>query len=120
MKRIAYAAAIAAALAWPAAASEEADYQLDTAGALADLCDEPENAAAIHMCIGFLVGVHQMHEAIAASTNQRIYCIPENESATRNQIAAELAAWINERPAMAAKGAYDGALIWAQTRFPCS
>ena len=120
MKHPACIVALLAALALPASAAEDLDYQLDTAAALADLCDEPENVSAIHMCVGFLVGVHQMHEAIAATAKDRIYCIPEENELSRNQVAAELSAWINERPSVAAKGAYDGALTWAKTRFPCN
>lgn len=113
-------AAVLAALSLPAAASEEEDYLLETAGDLADLCDEPENASAIHMCQGYIVGVHQMHQAIDAALDVEVYCIPENAGVTRNTVMADFSAWVKANPDKAELSAREGLLTWARQTYPCN
>ena len=60
------------------AADDEA-FQLRTAGDLARLCavpaDDPRHSAAVHMCQGYLVGVHHLHTAaIEPSETGGFYC----------------------------------------------
>ncbi len=112
-------AAVVAAIALPAAASEKEDFLLETAGDLADLCDEPENAAAIHMCQGYIVGVHQMHAAISAALGISVYCIPEDAGVTRNSVMADFSAWVKAHPDMAELSAREGLLTWARETYPC-
>jgi hypothetical protein len=112
-------AAFLAALSLPAAASEDEDYMLETAGDLADLCDEPENASAIHMCQGFLVGVHQMHGVITEALGVTVYCIPTDTGITRNSVAADFSAWVKAHPDMAGLPAREGLLTWAHQTYPC-
>lgn len=109
-----------AAIALPAAAAEEDDYLLETAEDLADICDEPENASAIHMCHGYLVGVHQMHAAIASALDVEVYCIPEDAGVTRNSVAADFSAWVKANPSAATMSAREGLLSWARQTYPCS
>jgi hypothetical protein len=113
-------AAVLAALSLPAAAAEEEDYLLETAGDLADLCDEPENASAIHMCQGYIVGVHQMHAAISASLGVSVYCFPENAAVSRNAVMADFSAWVKAHPDMADLSAREGLLTWARQTYPCN
>lgn len=113
-------AAVLAALSLSAAASEDEDYMLETAGDLADICDEPENPSAIHMCQGFLVGVHQMHAAIVESLGVQVYCIPAGASVTRNSVAADFSAWVHASPERANLGAREGLLTWAHQAYPCN
>ena len=119
MKRLACLAAVLAALSLPAAASEDDDYVLETAGDLADLCDEPENPSAIHMCQGFLVGVHQMHGAIVDAVGVKVYCIPQDGTVTRNSVAADFSAWVHASPERESLSAREGLLTWAHQAYPC-
>lgn len=113
-------AAILAALSLPAAAAEEDDYLIESAEDLADICDEPENVSAIHLCQGYLVGVNQMHEAIVASLGVRVYCIPEGAGVTRNTVAADFSAWVQAHPDMADMSAREALLTWARQTYPCN
>ena len=119
MKSLTCALALTAAMALPALAAEDSDYLLETAGDLADLCDEPENAAAIHMCHGYLMGVHHMHQGIVDSMNIRIYCIPPDTPKTRNDVVNDFVAWVAATPGAAEMPARRGLLGFAQQEFPC-
>lgn len=120
MRRIACLAAILAALSLPAIAAEEDDYLLETAGDLADLCDEPDNASAIHMCQGYILGVHHMHVAIDAALDVEVYCFPENSGVTRNAVMADFSAWVKATPDAADLSAREGLLTWARETYPCN
>ena len=119
MNRLTLAALLLAAFALPAAASEKEDYLLQTAGDLADLCDEPENPAAIQMCEGYLVGVNQMHAAIVDALGVKVYCIPQDGSVTRDSVAADFSAWVKASPDKASLSAREGLLTWARQAYPC-
>ncbi len=123
MKRLA--AALAAGLfATAAHAVEEDDFILDTAADLAALCtvdsSDVQNDSARHMCLGFIVGVHQMHEAVEAAMNKGVYCVPPDAQPSRDDVAVAIAAWINAEPeARGALEAHDGVLSWAAETYPC-
>ncbi|MEM8791788.1 MAG: Rap1a/Tai family immunity protein [Pseudomonadota bacterium] len=119
-------AAIAMALltGTPGHAAEEKNFMVDTTGDLAALCGVgPENAnysAAIHMCQGYLLGVHHFHEALAAELEDDIYCTDtRNPRPSRNEIVAEFVNWVDANPTVAASEALDGLLQWAAVSFPC-
>lgn len=119
MKRLLVLAALAAAAAAPSQAAQEADFRLETAGNLAALCAAPDDLAAIHMCQGYLVGVNQMHDAVGAALDKRVYCLPDDGSVSRNTAARDFAAWIAATPAAAGMSAHDGLLEWARNTYPC-
>lgn len=104
----------------PAHAAEPEDYRLDTAADLATLCAQPGNAAAIHMCHGFLAGVHQMHVALATATGAPLYCVPADANVTREVAEAAFVAWARERDDLASMSARDGLIAWARDAFPCA
>lgn len=119
MKKLVIAAAVAMAAGLPAAAVEESDYLLNSAEDLAALCGAPDDAAAIHMCQGYLVGIHHMHGAIETAVGERIYCLPTDGGVTRDTAARDFSLWVNSTPAAASMPARDGLLQWAQLTFPC-
>ncbi len=119
MKRLITAAALAVAAAAPASAAEDANFLLQTAADLGALCGAPAEPAAIHMCQGYLVGVHQMHQAIDQALGVKVYCIPDDGSVTRDTAARDFAAWVAATPDAGAMPARDGLLTWARTTFPC-
>jgi hypothetical protein len=112
--------AILAALSLPAVAAEEDDYLIESGEDLADICDEPGNAAAIHMCQGYLIGVHQMHAAIVEALGVEVYCIPADAGVTRTKVAADFSAWVAANPAMADLSAREALLTWARQTYPCN
>lgn len=117
---------IAAALfcAAPALAEESGPFLLDTAGDLAQLCaaqpGDPNHAAAIHLCQGYLIGLHHMHTAVANAVGSGIYCVSPEARPTRDEASAAFAAWIGTSPEHAELEAVDAVLIWASTAFPCA
>ena len=101
-------------------AAEEHDYQLATASDLADLCVHTDVPAAIHMCHGYLIGVHHMHAALGDAIGQHIYCIPEDGTVTRNTAAASFVVWMSANPTMAATPAREALLEFARQNYPCN
>lgn len=123
--RLLLAGAAALAIGAPPALSEE-QFLIDTAGDLATLCltqsSDPNFAAAIHMCHGFIIGAHHMHEAFEAGwggQGQGVYCVPETGAPSRNEVATEFATWVRQTPAAASGEAIDALMEWAVVRFPC-
>jgi hypothetical protein len=117
-------AALLAAPAFTAAATEERDFVLDTAGDLADLCatptDSPLYMAAIHMCQGYLMGVHHFHTALAAELGEDIYCPPPAAQAqSRNEITGAFVDWVAAHRDIRSREALDGLLSWAAAAYPC-
>jgi hypothetical protein len=111
--------AAALLMAGPAAAAVEENYLLATAEDLAALCAAPEDASAIHMCQGFLVGANHVFEAVGRALGDPLYCLPTDGSASRDTAARDFAAWIAETPDAAAMPPSDGLLRWARTTYPC-
>ena len=106
-----------------AVAAENENFTIDTAAQLAALCaSAPEHrnhAAAIHMCHGYLVGVHHMHTAMAGPMGGGVYCFPTEDAPSRNDVANDFVAWIAERPGMAGSEAIEAALTFAAETYPC-
>ncbi|MEM1276647.1 MAG: Rap1a/Tai family immunity protein [Pseudomonadota bacterium] len=108
----------------PAHSAEEANFLIDTTGDLAALCavtpENPRYPSAIHMCQGYMLGVHHFHEALAAELEDDIYCAEGvDPRPTRNEIMASFVAWVSANPEAAKSEALDGMLQWAAISFPC-
>lgn len=104
----------------PAAdAVDRTDFLLENAGQLGALCEANTNLAAIHMCQGFLVGVHRVHESIAEALGAHLYCVPTDGSVTRDTVARDFAAWVKATPAAATMPPDEGAMRWASLTYPC-
>ncbi|MGF1501183.1 MAG: Rap1a/Tai family immunity protein [Paracoccaceae bacterium] len=106
----------------PAEAGEEPNFMLDTAGQLARLCEtapsHPNFAAAIHMCHGYILGVHHMHQAMAGAIESPFYCVPASPP-SRDRIAADFASFVLADPETAGLEALDALMLFAIDRFPC-
>ncbi len=120
------AAAFAGALAaGPARAADEAAFMIDTTSDLARLCavqvGSPLFGSAIHMCHGYLLGVHHFHTALAAEIGEDVYCIERVQpTPTRDQVVAAFVAWVGETPGAGETEALDGLLTWAAATYPCT
>ncbi|MEM6933765.1 MAG: Rap1a/Tai family immunity protein [Pseudomonadota bacterium] len=114
--------ALAVVLAGTATASalEDTNYLLKTAGDLAALCGAPSDPSAIHMCQGFMVGVHRMQLEIAEATGTQLYCIPQDGSVTRDSISADLSAWIASDAKLVGMKPAEAVITWAKTVHPCT
>lgn len=107
-----------------AGATDTKHFIIDTAGDLGALCAAtpggPNFGPAIHMCHGYLVGVHHFHTALAAHYEQDIYCVEAAEPLpTRDQVAAAFAEWVATTPGASEKEALDAVLEWAAAVYPC-
>ncbi|MEM6904555.1 MAG: Rap1a/Tai family immunity protein [Pseudomonadota bacterium] len=102
------------------AAAEDIHYQIANAGDLAWLCARPSDPSAIHMCQGFLVGVHRMHLAVAEAMGNKLYCPPGDGSVTRDSVSADFAAWVGETAGAPGMAAHEALLTWAQATYPCT
>ncbi len=116
--------ALAGLLAAPAPAADTEAFMIDTAGDLARLCavkrEHPNYLAAVHMCHGYLVGVHHFHTALAAALEQGVYCLASvSPRPTRDEVVADFAAWALETPGVAEREAIDAVLDWAAATYPC-
>lgn len=116
--------ALAGLLASPAPAADTEAFVIDTAGDLARLCavqrEHPNYLQALHMCHGYLVGVHHFHAALAAAMDRGVYCIETVEPRpTRDEVVADFAAWALETPGAAEREAIDAVLDWAAAAYPC-
>lgn len=103
----------------PAQSAEEANFNLATAGDLAVLCGAPEDPAAIHMCQGFLVGVHRTQQAMAVAMDTKFYCIPADGSVTRDSAAADFSGWVGATADVASMTPQEALIMWAKTSYPC-
>ena len=99
-------------------------FLIDTTADLAQLCAthpaDPNYAAAIHLCHGYLIGMHHMHMAVANAVGSGIYCVPEDARPSRDEASAAFAAWVEAAPESAGLEALDGVLLWASTAYPCT
>ncbi|MEM7177553.1 MAG: Rap1a/Tai family immunity protein [Pseudomonadota bacterium] len=98
---------------------------LDTTGDLVAICatqpGDPNYASAVHMCQGYLLGVHHFHTALSHEIDEDIYCVnPDKPRPTRDQVVAEFVEWSQAHPETADKEALEGLLTWASTAYPCS
>jgi hypothetical protein len=119
VKKLVCATALAITAGSPAGATEEANFLLNSAGDLAALCGAPSEPAAIHMCEGYLLGIHHMHGAIDEALGAKVYCLPTDGSVTRDTAAHDFSAWVAATPDAAAMSAREGVLHWAQITYPC-
>ncbi|MEM6972663.1 MAG: Rap1a/Tai family immunity protein [Pseudomonadota bacterium] len=108
-----------------AMAADEQHFMIDTAADLARLCASPSvspnHDAAIHMCQGYIVGVHHFHEALAAEMNEGIYCVAGIDPLpSRDVVMAAFVSWVDANPEMAEREAMDALLTFAAENYPCS
>ncbi|HTP84370.1 MAG TPA: Rap1a/Tai family immunity protein [Alphaproteobacteria bacterium] len=103
----------------PARAVEGSDFLLENAQELGALCGANTNVAAIHMCEGFLVGVHRTYQSVASALGERLYCLPADKGITRDDAARDFAAWVSKTPATVTMSPVDGVLEFAHLTYPC-
>ncbi|MBY8976876.1 hypothetical protein KHP62_13740 [Rhodobacteraceae bacterium NNCM2] len=124
-RNLAFAAGLAVVGGTASQAVEESNFMVDTTADLAALCAaQPGDAnysAAIHMCQGYILGVHHFHTALAMKMDTDVYCVAPDETApTRDEVMATFVTWVGAHPEIAQTEALDGLLTWASEAHPCS
>ncbi|MEM7526783.1 MAG: Rap1a/Tai family immunity protein [Pseudomonadota bacterium] len=107
-----------------AGTTDEGDYLIVDTSDLVDLCNtklqEPNFASAIHMCHGYFVGVHQLHQAaLTPSETGGFYCLP-SPPPTRDEAVVQFIAWAQADKDVMGLPAIEGLMRWAASDFPCS
>lgn len=101
----------------------ERNFRLESLGDLVALCgvsaDDPDAAAAIHMCHGYVIGLAQFHGLLDKALEGSVYCIPENAKPTRNQAIGQLVDWSRQHPDQNEQLAINGVLVWLADEYPC-
>lgn len=97
------------------------DMILATGADLVELCGAGEASTealqAVSFCYGFLEGVYNVHEALAASDGIRLVCPPEGT--TREAAAATFVAWSEAHPDSLDQPALDVVFRSWMADFPC-
>ncbi|MEM9762913.1 MAG: Rap1a/Tai family immunity protein [Pseudomonadota bacterium] len=106
-----------------AGAADEADYLIVDVSDLVDLCNakvqEANFASAIHMCHGYLVGAHQLHEAaVTPSETGGFYCLP-SPPPSRDAAVVAFVNWAQATDGAMGLPAIEGLMRWANSEFPC-
>lgn len=98
------------------------DFNLRTGHDLVRLCSvskaERHHREAVHLCIGYLVGVAHFHRAAAKLRRIRqLYCLPTD--LTRVRAARTVLSWAKANPSYLDKPALEVFLRAAQASWPC-
>jgi hypothetical protein len=107
-----------------AGVTEATFQQLSTTADLVDLCtagpSDPMGTAALNFCQGFAVGVYRvLEEENAAKRYGRLFCIPNNFKATRNEAIADFVQWAKATPGVMSERPANGLTHYLETKYPC-
>lgn len=121
----AWLAAATLALLVPSAAhaATEANFDLKTAGDLAELCSAtPDNGlgtAALNFCEGYIHGAVTVEMLnMAAFRGSKLFCLP-NPPPTRSQSMSEFVNWTRAAPDRMTQSPTDGLFRFLSERYPC-
>ena len=105
------------------AAVTEQNFLLNTTGDLVALCgvnkDDPNAIAAIHFCHGYALGLDHYGAATDRVFRNKLYCIPEGTTVTRNQFIEMFVKWAADNPQYMSELPFDGLLRFAMSIWPC-
>ena len=125
MRLAVIAAAVTAALAagTATAAVTEQNFLLNTTGDLVALCgvskDDPNAIAAIHFCHGYALGLDHYGAATGRVFRNKLYCIPEGTTVTRNQAVEMFVKWAADHLQYMSEPPFDGLIRWSMDTWPC-
>ncbi|MFO1429458.1 MAG: Rap1a/Tai family immunity protein [Candidatus Competibacteraceae bacterium] len=106
-----------------ATAVTEQNFLLKTTGDLAALCgvskDDPDAIAAIHFCHGYALGLDHYGAATGRVFRDKLYCIPEGTTVTRNQFIEMFVKWATDHPQYMSEPPFDGLIRFAMDTWPC-
>jgi hypothetical protein len=98
-------------------------FLLRTTSDLIVLCSvsksDPNAAAAIHFCHGYLVGLDHFAEATGRPFRSTLYCPPEGLKLTRDQEVSMALTWLRNNPQHHAERPFDSIIRWAAATWPC-
>lgn len=107
-----------------AGAVDETDFEVNTTGALLNLCttapDDPLYAQAINFCHGYLVGAYHYYQAVSAGPKGiQLVCAPEPEP-TRNEAIAMFIDWAKAHPQHWSEPAVESEFRFLMETWPCN
>lgn len=117
------AAALGLLMPGSAQAATEANFNLNSAGDLVELCSAtPDNGigtAALNFCEGYIQGAVTVEMLnMAAFRGRKLFCLP-NPPPTRSQSMSEFVSWGRAAPDRMAQSPTDGLFRFLSERYPC-
>lgn len=101
---------------------EQADFELETAADLAEVCnappDDPLVEKAVYFCLGFVTGLAHYHSAISTAENiDPITCPAKDPS--RVELALTFLKWYEKNPDLKDIAPEDAVMRAAAEKWPC-
>jgi Rap1a immunity proteins len=101
----------------------EDDFKAKTTQNLINLCtasqEDPNHAAAIHFCQGYLVGAYHFHNAqVLDDPTKALTCFPEPKP-SRNEAIAEFVSWALKHPEHMGEVPVDTEFRFLAEQYPC-
>ncbi len=105
-------------------AVDEMDFKVKTTQDLINLCtaseDDPQHAAAIHFCHGYLVGAFHFYKTEHGTDNGNpLFCLPDPKP-TRNEAIAMFVGWAQEHSEYMAEIPVETEFRFLVEQWPCS
>ena len=101
---------------------EKADFGLNTASDLAEVCnappDDPLVQKAVYFCLGFVTGLAHYHAAISGADDIDPITCPD-ESLTRVELALTFLRWYEKNPQYKDIAPEDAVMRAAAEKWPC-
>jgi hypothetical protein len=80
---------------------------------------DPNAAAAIHFCHGFLLGIYETHKGLTGNArSKRFTCLPEPPP-SRNEVASRYVLWARKNARDLSESAVDTVYRFAGVTWPC-
>lgn len=107
-----------------AGAADERDFEVNTTGALINLCttspDEPLHAQAVNFCHGYLVGAYHYYQAVAAGPEGiQLVCVSEPKP-SRNAVIDMFIDWAKARPQYWSEPPVETEFRFLMETWPCN
>jgi Rap1a immunity proteins len=101
---------------------DQADFELNTASDLAEVCnappDDPLVEKAVYFCLGFVTGLAHYHTAISQAEDIDPITCPQKDP-SRVELALTFLKWYEKNPQYKEIAPEDAVLRAAAERWPC-
>ena len=102
---------------------DQADFELNTASDLAEVCnappDDPLVEKAVYFCLGFVTGLAHYHTAISAAEDIDPITCPQKDP-SRVELALTFLKWYEKNPQFKDIAPEDAVMRAAAERWPCN
>ena len=101
---------------------DQADFELNSAAALAEVCnappDDPLATKAVYFCLGFVTGLAHYHAAISQAEDIDPITCPQKDP-SRVELALTFLKWYERNPQFADIAPEDAVMRAAAEKWPC-